>query len=172
MKISVLMSVYDKEKTEYLKESIESIVNQTIKPNQIVIIKDGPVRLELNSVLNEYKNKYYNLFDIYQLDKNVGLGQALNYGVHKCKCEYIARMDTDDIAPLNRFEEQIKVLEEYPNLDLLGGYIEEYDCNMKKRLRVRKVPLEMEQIKKKIKYMCPFNHGTLIIKKWEITVQM
>ncbi len=162
--ISVLMSVYYKEKPSYLKESIQSIINQTLQPNQIVIIKDGKLGKELEDILKEFKNKYTNLIDIYPLKENKGLGSALRYGVQKCKYEYIARMDTDDIAPLNRLEEQSKILNN-SDIDILGGYIEECDENMKNVISIRKVPLESEEIKKYAKYQSPFNHGTVIIKK-------
>lgn len=165
MKISVLMSVYYKEKSEYLNQALESIVNQTLKPAEIVIVKDGKISEELENILLKYKNKYEQLIEIYSLPNNVGLGKALKYGVEKCKFEYIARMDTDDIAPLYRLEEQAKILEKNPDIDILGGYIEEYDEQMKEIISLRKVPLTIEEIKKYIKFQSPFNHGTVIMKK-------
>lgn len=168
MKISVLMSVYTKEKPEYLKCSIESILNQTRMPEQIVIIKDGPLTNVLEEILQKYKNQYSDLIEIYELKENKGLGNALQYGIEKCKFEYIARQDSDDVSPKYRFKEQMKVLEQNENIDILGGYIEEYDENMKKLLSIRKVPLEMSDIREYIKKQCPFNHGTVIMKKQAI----
>lgn len=168
MKISVLISIYCKEKPEYLKQALESIVNQTYMPSQIVIIKDGKLTPELEAVLEEYKAKYEKLIDIYGFERKQGLGKALKYGVEKCKFEYIARQDTDDISPLYRFEKQIEVLKNNRNIDILGGYIEEYDENMEALISVRKVPLETEKIKKYIKIQSPFNHGTVIMKKQSI----
>lgn len=141
MEISVLMSIYNKEKPEYFKQALESIVNQTLQPKQIVIIKDGKLGDELEAVLQDFKGRYSELIDIYALGKNGGLGESLRFGVHECKCEYIARMDTDDIALPDRFMQQTQVLEENPELDILGGFIEEYDENMEKMISVRKVPL-------------------------------
>ena len=165
MKVSVLISVYYKEKPQNLKEALESIIKQTVMPNQIVIIKDGKLTSELEKVLEIYKKKYKDLIEIYGLDRNVGLGQALKYGIEKCKYEYIARQDSDDISVKERFQKQISYLQENQDIDILGGYIEEYDENMKKLLSVRKVPLSSEGIKKYIKKQCPFNHGTVIMKK-------
>lgn len=168
MEISVLISVYYKEKPEYLDEALKSIVNQTLKPEQIVIVKDGKLTSELELVLNKYKENYNELIDIYELEKNTGLGYALNFGVEKCRNEYIARMDTDDIAPIYRLEEQAKIMKMNSDLDILGGYIEEYDEKMEEVLSIRKVPLTMEKIKKSIKTQCPFNHGSVMFKKQAI----
>src|SRR5690625_661255 len=95
---SVLMSVYQNENPSYFKTSIESMINQSLPPNQIVIVKDGPLTDELEKVIENYKVKSRNLFTIISLKENVGLGKALNYGLEKCKNELIARMDTDDIS--------------------------------------------------------------------------
>lgn len=141
MEISVLMSIYEKEKPEYFRQALESIVNQALQAKQIVIIKDGKLTKELDEVLADFKSEFPDMIDIYALEKKVGLGEALKFGVHKCKYEYIARMDTDDIAVPERFLEQAKVLEENPELDILGGFIEEYDENMENLISVRKVPL-------------------------------
>lgn len=168
MEISVLMSVYYKEKDEYLKTSLESILNQTFKPSQVVIIKDGELTKELDNVLEYYKNKYDNLIEIYQLEEHRGLGEALKFGVERCKFEYIARQDSDDISPQYRFKKQVEILEQDKNIDILGGYIEEYNENMTELLDIRKVPLEMQEIKKYIKTQTPFNHGTVIMKKQAI----
>ena len=165
MKISVLMSIYDKEKAEYLETALESIVNQTLKPDQFVIIEDGNISKELKQVLKKYKKKYPQMIEIYSLKEKVGLGRALKYGVLKCKNEYIARMDSDDIAPLYRLEEQSKILENNPKLDILGGYIEEYDEQMKELISIRKVPHTQGEISQFIKTQSPFNHGTVVIKK-------
>ena len=97
-KYSVLMSLYAKERPEYLVPAIESIVNQTVAPDEIVIVKDGPLTDELDSVVSEYQGKYPHLFNIVVSESNIGLGKALNLGLAHCKNELVARMDTDDIA--------------------------------------------------------------------------
>lgn len=165
MGISVLMSVYGEEKPEYLEQSLESVVNQTLKPQQIVIMKDGELTKELEKVLNKYKSQFETLIEIYSLTKKSTLGEVLNEGVEKCKCEYIARMDADDIAPLYRFETQMEILKNNPKLEVLGGYIEEYDENMEELLSIRKVPLTSYEIKKYATRQSPFNHGTVIMRK-------
>ena len=165
MEFSVLIPVCNKEKTEYLKEAIKSIIFQTEKPNQIVIVKDGQLPKELNEIIERYKKQYPKIIDILELSKQNSLGKVLNEGIKKCKNSYIARMDSDDIAKKDRFEKQISYLRKHPNVDVLGGYIEEYEENMKKATSLRKVPLEQEEIYKKIVKQSPFNHSTVMFKK-------
>ena len=165
MDISVLMSVYYKEKSIYLSEAIESVLNQTYKPKQFVIVKDGELTDELECILKKYKEKYPYIIEVYQWKGKQGLGEALKFGVGKCKFKYIARMDADDIAVNYRFEKQIERLMQDETIDILGGNIEEYDEKMEQLISVRKVPKTLNDIQKYIKIQCPFNHSTVIIKK-------
>lgn len=165
IEISVLMPVYYKEKVEYFRQALDSIINQTVKPNQIVIIKDGKLTEQLNKTIEMYKNEYSQLIESYDIEKSNGLGNALKYGVKKCKYKYIARVDSDDISLPYRFEKQVKYLMSNPDIDILGGQIEEYDENMKQRLLTRNVPLTQYDINEFIKYQSPFNHGTVLMKK-------
>ena len=165
MDISVLMSVYYKERPENLNKAIDSIINQTYMPKQIVIIKDGRLTKELDVIINKYKSEFPKLIDVYELKENQGLGCALNFGMEKCKYDYIARMDSDDISREDRFEKQVKYLKENCNIDILGGYIQEYNYNMTKKIAIRKVPKNTESIYKEMKRQCPFNHSTVIYKK-------
>lgn len=165
MKISVLMAVYNKEKEEYLDKAIESLINQTLKPNEIVIIEDGKLTKELEDVIKKYKNMFSKLIKVYTLKEHVGLGNALKFGIENCENEYIARMDSDDIALKYRLEEQSKFFKMDPTLDLVGGYIEEYDETLTEFIAIRKVPLYLDEIKEKIGIQSPFNHGTVMFKK-------
>ena len=112
IKFSVLMSVYYKEKPEWLEFSLSSVLDQTLLPNEIVIVKDGPIDDELNLVIDEYSNKNPELFKVYSLNKNVGLGPALNYGMKQCQYDLIARMDSDDYIVPERFEKQLSIYKE------------------------------------------------------------
>ena len=165
MEFSVLIPVSSKEKSEYLKEAIESVIYQTKKPNQIVVVKDGELSKDLNEIIEIFKKQYTEMIDILNLNKQTSLGMVLNKGMKICKNPYIARMDSDDIARKDRFEKQFKYLQEHPDIDVLGGYIEEYDENMKKVTSLREVPLTKEEIYKKIIKQNPFNHSTVILKK-------
>ena len=85
MEFSVLMSVYYKENPEYLKRALDSILNQTITADEIVLIKDGPLTKELDDAIANYEEKYIAILRVLSLENNVGLGEALNYGVRHCK---------------------------------------------------------------------------------------
>lgn len=130
LKFSVLISVYQNEKTEYLKQALESILNQTLSPNEIVIVKDGRLPDDLNTVIDEYRQRKQDLFKILAFDQNRGLGLALRDGVLACSHEYIARMDSDDICEPTRFERQIQYLKENSHIALLGTWIKEFSLDL------------------------------------------
>src|SRR5699024_910170 len=96
MKYSVLMSIYYQEDPQHLKISIDSMLNQTQLPDQIVVVKDGALTENLNVILDQYSMAYPDLFSIVLLHENVGLGKALNEGLKYCRNELVARMDADD----------------------------------------------------------------------------
>lgn len=164
VKFSVLMSVYYKDKKEYLNEAIESIINQTLLPNELVIVEDGPLTNELDILLEDYAQKY-EWIKLVKFAKNRGLGEALREGIKYCEYEYVARMDADDFSVPNRFEKQIDLVQKNPEIDLLGGYILEYDENLITPISVREVPLQEKEIKKFVRARNPFNHVTVIFKK-------
>lgn len=164
MEFSVLMSVYYKENPNYLKEAIESILNQTVKANEIVIVKDGSLTPELDIVIEGYMNLYGDLFKIVELKKNSGLGIALSKGIENCSFSIIARMDSDDIARRDRFEKQIKIMES-KNFDVVGSNIAEFDGNINNIISERKVPEFSEDIESFAKKRNPFNHMTVMYKK-------
>lgn len=167
-KYSVLMSLYKKEKPEYLTAAIDSMLNQTVFPDEIVIVKDGPLTPELENVLNEYKGKYPKLFNIVVSEKNIGLGRALNLGLENCKNELVARMDTDDISVKDRCEQQLKLFEKDETIDLAGGNITEFIFDEQNIIGKRVVPKTDKEIKDYIKKRCPFNHGTVMFKKGSV----
>ncbi len=162
---SVLMSVYAKDNPQWLREAVESVVNQTFKPAQIVLVVDGPVGTDIEKIISDYgKNSAFD-FDVLKLPHNSGLGIALQKGLEICKYQLIARMDSDDISIFNRFELQLKEFWKNPNLSILSGYIQEIDCITKEKLTVKKVPLSDTDIKKYIKIRSPFNHPCVMFKK-------
>lgn len=165
-KYSVLMSVYYKETPNNLRTSIESMLNQSIKPDEIVIIKDGPLTIELNNILQKYQlNQNIKLIE---LKENVGLGRALKLGVESCSNQYIARMDTDDIAVLDRCEKQLRFLLENPDISVVGSFVAEFIEDPLEITSYRIVPVENQDIKQKIKYKNPMNHPTVMFKKDDV----
>mgnify|MGYP001493146841 CR=1 FL=1 len=165
-KFSVLISVYVKESHIFLREALESIYfQQSLKPNEIVIVKDGDLTKDLDAVLNEYKNKLPNVIKIVGYKKNRGLGYALNFGLAECSNEIICRMDSDDISVPNRFEIQIKKFTENEELTILGSSIEEFNENPGDLKRERKVYTSYAKITKNMYLKSPFNHMTVVFKK-------
>ncbi len=167
-KYSVLMSVYKNENPKYFKLSIESMINQTLKPNEIVIVKDGELTIELNEVINNFEINYPNLFTIVNLKNNVGLGKALNEGLKKCKNELVARMDTDDISVDKRCELQIKEFKNNNNLSIVGTIIDEFYDKHTDIISSRVVPINHEDILKFSRRRNPFNHPTVMYKKSKV----
>lgn len=112
---SVLMSVYYKEKPEYLKQAIESILCQTVKPDDFVLVCDGPLNLELDAVIAAKQQEMGDTLNVVRLVKNCGLGNALNEGIKHCKNELVARMDSDDISVMDRCQKQVELFEKIQN---------------------------------------------------------
>ena len=167
---SVLMSVYIKENPKYFDRALQSITDdQILKPNEIVLVKDGPLTDELEKIIKKWSEKYKNLFKIIPLEKNMGLGEALRIGIENCSYNLIARMDTDDIAKPERFQEQIKIFKNN-EVDLVGSWIDEFweIDNKIKIQKIRKVPEKDKEIKEKLKFLNSFNHPTVIYKKNEV----
>lgn len=165
LEFSVLMSVYFKENPEWLKIALDSVINQTLSPNEIVLVQDGKLTDELYKVIEDYMNRCNHLFKIVPLEKNVGLGEALRIGVENCSNEIIARMDTDDIARNDRFEKQIEFLKEHTDIDLVGSWISEFETNPEEILSYRQLPTEHKEIYKFGQFRSPVNHMTAMYKK-------
>lgn len=167
-KYSVLMSLYAKEKPEYLRLALDSMINQTVKPDEIVLVEDGPLTDELYEVVKEYGEKYPDLFNVVINKTNLGLGPALNRGLSCCRNELVARMDTDDISKSDRCEKQLKTFEEDKELSITGGQIEEFIDRPENVSGRRIVPCSDTEIKAYMKKRCPFNHVTVMFKKSDI----
>ena len=162
---SVLISIYFKENPIYFRQSLESIFKQTFLPNEIVLIKDGPLSIELDAVITEYTNNYPKIFKIISLSENKGLGNALAIGVVQCSNQVIARMDTDDICAINRFEKQIKFLDSNSNIDLVGSNVEEFNNVPGDLKRFRKMPEQGEALRKYSRFRNPVNHPSVMFRK-------
>lgn len=169
MQFSVLMSVYKNEKTEYFIQAVDSVLNQTLIPSEIILMRDGPVPDEMQRTIDGYINGEYGyLFSYYPLKKNHGLGNALKIGVEKAKYEYVARMDTDDIAEPNRFELQVKYMEENPDISVCGGQIYEFIGCKDNVIGKREVPLEHREIARFMKNRNAFSHMTVMFRKRDV----
>ncbi len=164
MLFSVLLSIYHQEDVTAFKECMDSILCQKLLPNEIILVKDGPLTQELNNAIEEYASQYPE-FKIISLKKNQGLGKALNIGLQYCSNELIARMDTDDIAKPDRFEKQIKIFEKYPEIDICSAWIEEFENDTNNIISIKKLPEKHQDILKYAKHRCPINHPVVMYKK-------
>jgi glycosyltransferase involved in cell wall biosynthesis len=165
MNFSVLLSVYFKENAQYLDQALQSLVNQSMLPTEIVVVKDGPLTAPLDQVIDKFSSEFSGLFKIVTLSTNQGLGLALNEGLKCCSNEWVARMDSDDICVPDRFEKQIHYIIQNPAITMLGGIIEEFSNQPGDISREKKVPIDYLQIKAFSKKRNPFNHPTVMFKK-------
>jgi len=164
---SVLMSVYKNDRPDYLEFALTSIYEkQTRKPNEIVIVFDGPLTDDLYRVIEKFFSDKKDIVKHIELEKNQGLGQALKIGSENCSYEYIMRMDSDDISDSSRFEKQMLYAEQHPSVAVIGTYISEfYNSTDEPDMRIRKVPRDLDGIIKMSKVRNPMNHVTVCIKK-------
>ena len=167
-KYSVLMSLYVKEKADYLRLAVESMLDQTVAPDEIVIVEDGPLNDELYSVIEMYKQKHPGIFNIVVSENNVGLGLALNKGLRACKNELVARMDTDDISKPQRCEKQLKAFEAKPELSIVGSFVDEFYSSPDEVVSVRAVPEKYEDIYNFAKKRSAFNHPAVMYRKSKV----
>lgn len=164
MEFSVLLSVYFKEDPLFLKQALESIWHaQTLKPTEIVIVKDGPLTIELDEVINDFSKTAP--VKIVALEKNRGLGTALNIGLAQCQYDIVARMDSDDISKPTRFEKQIEYLSKNPETDLVSASIDEFRETTAHIISTRRLPEFHSEIEKFAKKRCPVNHPVVVFKK-------
>lgn len=164
MKFSVLMSVYVKEDPEYLDLALKSIwYDQILKPGEIILVKDGILTEELDFVIDRYAREIP--MNVIALEKNVGLGIALNIGMKSCSHEVIARMDSDDIALPYRFAKQIEFLNDNPDIVLVSGNILEFDKMPNDGIVIRKVPTKYMDILRFSKKRNPMNHVAVMFRK-------
>lgn len=168
---SVLMSVYYKERPEYLMAALNSILNQTIPPYEIVLVCDGALTDGLEQVIKAYDDQ----LTLVRLPENVGLGKALAEGLRHCSCEWIARMDSDDIAADTRCEKQLEYVCRHSDVDVLSGVAAEFagDALTLKDVTAnvfsyKRVPVQMREIDEYIKFRNPINHPCVMFRKSKV----
>ncbi|KGQ57209.1 glycosyl transferase [Gallibacterium anatis str. Avicor] len=163
---SVLMSVYYKENPNFFDQALSSIwLEQTVRPSQIVLVKDGVLTEDLEKVIKKYIKICGSALDVVSLQKNSGLAYALSQGLKYCKYDYIARMDTDDISTPERFEKQLTFLGKNKDIDVVGSYLTEINENgdvIKKQVNY---PLEHDELKEFFSKRDPLAHPTVFFRK-------
>lgn len=165
MKFSVLISIYHKEKDQYFDRAMKSIWDdQSIKPNEIVLVQDGQLTDTLHSVINKWKDKLGNILKVISLKENVGLGEALNVGLSHCDYELIARMDTDDISLPDRFQKQLEIFKD-TSVDVCSAWVGEFEDDEVKIVSYRRIPEQHNEIVSFAKVRNPVNHPAVMYKK-------
>lgn len=166
IEFSVSMCVYSGDNARWFETAIESVLNQTLPPNEIVLVVDGPVPDDLNAVIIKLEEN--DTFKVIRLETNQGHGIARKTGLDNCTNELVAIMDADDICTRNRFEMQIEAFHNYPDSDIVGGMITEFIDTPDNVVGRRIVPLEDSEIKEYMQRRCPMNLVTVMFKKSSI----
>lgn len=162
---SVLMTVYSGENPEQFDGAIRSMLDQTRRTDDFVIVCDGPLTEALDLVLDKYTRENPGLFNVVRLPENVGIGEANNAGLKHCKNDLVAKMDADDIAVPDRCEKQVTCFGKNPELAVLGGIIEEFDQDPETPFAIRQVPAGYDQIRKFARRRQPFNNTTVMYRR-------
>lgn len=164
MKFSVLLSVYRKEHPLFFQQSLNSLLNQTLLPDEVILVKDGPLTEELEQVIADFSVRFSRL-KVVALSTNQGLGKALNEGLKHCSFELVARMDTDDIAKPERFEKQIAIFNKMPEADVVGAWVDEFEGSCNNVTSTRRLPEYHEDIYKFAQMRNPVNHPVVMFRK-------
>ena len=167
MKISVLMSVYKNDNPDFFKQALTSVIlQQERKPEQVVVVYDGPVSEKFDDIINQIQEDNKNIeITTIKKEKNQGLAAALNTGLQSCKYEWVARMDSDDISTSDRLRKQEEYLLKHSEIDVLGGFIAEFNENPNDIISVRKVGMNQTDIIRMCKSRTPMNHVSVIYRK-------
>ena len=161
------MAVYKKDNPEYFAIALDSMINQTVSPDEIVVVKDGAITEELQAVIDERTSGVVEINAV-ALERNLGLGLALQNGIVACRNELIARMDADDYSAPERCEIQLRAFEQDPVLDIVGCQAIEFVGTIDNVVGIRKVPLENKSIFKFAKMRDPFNHPSVMYRKSKV----
>ena len=165
MTISVLMSVYQSERGAFLDRSLQSVWDdQTRKPEQIVLVEDGPLTEELYAVIGKWKERVGEVLTLCVNKENLGLTKSLNKGLEAATGDLIARSDSDDISAPQRFEIQERFFLEHPDVDIIGGSMQEFD-DENDCLNVRHYPLTHEEACRYIVKACPLAHPSVMMRR-------
>lgn len=163
--IAVLMSVYIKEKPEYLDLAMKSIwTEQTLKPAQVIIIQDGDLTPDLLAVLDKWRQIIpEDIFVYHKNDENLGLTKSMNIGIKYVKEKYIARIDSDDICLPEKFEKQYEYLESHPKISILGTQVQEIDADGL-YTKLRFYPLTNKEVIRYIPRATPLQHSNVMMR--------
>jgi len=160
---SVAMCVYGGDNPEWFVQSLNSVLEQSVPPDDLVLVVDGPISNELDEIIKEFE--LIDCVNVIRLKENVGHGNARREALLHCTNDLVALMDADDISVRNRFELQLNLFEKNCELDVVGGDIDEFVNDVSNVVSRRVVPKSHEDIIEFIKKRCPFNQMTVMFKK-------
>ena len=160
---SVSMCVYGKDDPRWFREAVESILNQTVPPSEVVLVVDGPIPEELDRVVSCFEKRQD--FRVIRLPENLGHGNARRIGLSHCSCELVALMDADDISASDRFEKQLKAFRENPEIAIVGGHITEFLDTPDNIVGARMVETENAAIQADMKKRCAMNQMTVMFRR-------
>ena len=158
---SVSICVYGGDNPAWFAAAVDSVVNQTAVPDEIVLVVDGPVPSELDAVIRGYESDP--LFNVIRLAENRGHGEARRVGLHHCTHDVVALMDADDLSRPDRFEKQLAALED--GVAIVGGQITEFIDTTDNVVGKRIVPTADAEIKAYMRKRCPMNQVTVMFRK-------
>lgn len=162
MKFSVVIPLYRGDMPDAFHEALESIlVNQTVHPDQTILVIDGPIPVDLENAITPWAHK----LDILRIENNVGLSNAINFSLSHCRNDLVFRMDSDDISLPHRFERQVKFFVDNPDATFCSTWVQHFDGDMKRYIGDRKVPETPSENRRYAMTRTPINHVSLAFKK-------
>ena len=162
---SVLMSVYKKDNADFFKTSLDSIINQTHRPSEIVLVQDGPIPSSLEHLINNYRKDNPTLIRYFSFESNQGLGKVLAFGIEKCSFKYIARMDADDYCKPERCQKELEYLLNHPEIEVVGTNVEEFMDDINNVVAHVVLPETHDDIYSFAKKRNPIRHPSLMFTK-------
>lgn len=166
LKYSVCMCVYHGDDPQWLREALDSVLDQSAKPDEIVVVVDGPIPQPLEAVISTCEGR--SPFVVVRLPENTGHGNARRVAMEKCAHELVAIMDADDLCLPDRFAKQLAVFREDPEVSAVGGQIAEFLERTDHVVGIRQVPLTDGEIRQYIQTRCPMNQVTVMLKKADV----
>jgi glycosyltransferase involved in cell wall biosynthesis len=162
---SVAMCTYKEDDPQELSTAIDSIIEQTQPPSEIVLVKNGPIPKSLETVIESHRDAHPELLSIIDLECNRTRGVARQISIEQSNHEFVALMDTDDVSVSDRFQTQLEYLKANPSVDVVGGYVAEFDSDPECASTVRKVPLDPKKLESKAHFRSPLNQPTVMARK-------
>ena len=165
---AVLMSVYARDRADWFRAAVRSMLDQTVSPKEFVLVCDGLLGAALEAEIETFLRNEPELFRIVRLPQNRGLGYALQQGLLRCRCEFVARMDADDIAVRDRVERQLAVMETHTEISVVGGQIAEFTENPEQVTGYRVVSVSEQKIRTTAAFRNPMNHVTVVFRRQDV----